>query len=182
MKSTVNRETLDYADSLTGKKAVIRYEPFSVNVTNAASYDQLFVYLVTDSLPCFMKVSGTNGHYSEKLNELMSYSLVVVAQKGTQWSWTRRDKIQPAEITVQLEPVAESQLRSNLDNAFGKNIGHDFRDELDAIIENRQYNIIQQERKKQQEIDAALLPIIFPQGHELPSPAPGAQPVFRSQK
>lgn len=176
LESTVTRTTLDYTDSATGKKAVIKYEPLTVTVADANEYELLSVYLVADSLPCFMKINGTNGTYAEKLNELMRYSLVVVGQKSGKWFWTTKYEVKPGTAEVQLEAIEESQLRVNLDHSFSKSLGNDFRKELDRMIETHQYTIALKARLKQEEIDQQIMPVIFPSysGFDMPLPQPGA--------
>jgi hypothetical protein len=161
-ESTLNRTTLDYTDPHSGKKAVIRYEPLTIKLTNAPDFEQVSVYLVSDSLPCFMQINGGNGIYSEKLNELMSYSLVVVAQKGKKWFYYKYDKIKPGTIDVQTEAISEEQLRTNLDYGFTASIGKDFRNEIDFMIETHAYTISRQARQKQEEIDRKIMHVIFP--------------------
>ncbi|MDQ3109236.1 MAG: hypothetical protein M3R17_05035, partial [Bacteroidota bacterium] len=134
-------------------------------------FEQVKVYLLADSLNSFMRVNKSGAVYSEKLNELLKYTLVVVAQKDKKWFWVQRSNVKPEAITVQLNEIAESQLRVNLDYSFTKKAGNDFRNDLDAMIEQHYYTIQLQERKKQEEIDNAIMPVIFPYW-ALPSPAP----------
>jgi hypothetical protein len=162
LEATKNRTTLDYTDPETGKKAIIKYEPFSVTINNENNYEQVKVYLLADSLNSFMRVSKSGTVYSEKLNELFNYSLVVVAQKDNKWFWVQQSDVKPGNISVTLNEIEESQLRVNLDDSFTKRAGENFRDDLDAMIEQHYYTIALQERKKQEEIDAAIMPVIFP--------------------
>lgn len=159
-ESTASRTTLDHTDSLTGKKAVIKYEEIKINISNASGYEQLSVYLVADSLPCFMKIKEANGMYSEKLNELMHYSVIIIGQKDKQWFSARRDRIKPGTVDVHLDQIAESQLRTDL-NAFSKSMGTDFSKEINTMIEERNYTIQLQSRKKQEETDNEIMKIIF---------------------
>lgn len=161
-EATLNRTTLDYTDTATGKKAVIKYEAFSVTINNENNYEQVKVYLLPDSLNSFMRMSKSGNVYSEKLNELFKYSLVVVAQKDQKWFWVQQDNVKPGNISVTLNEIEESQLRVNLDYSFTKRAGQDFRNDLDAMIEQHYYTIELQARKKQEEIDAAIMPVIFP--------------------
>ena len=173
LEATKNRTTLDYTDPETGKKAVIKYQPFSVTVNNETNYEQVKVYLLADSLNSFMRVSKSGNIYSEKLNELFNYSLVVVAQKDKKWFWVQQNDVKPGNISVTLNEIDESQLRVNLDDSFTKKAGENFRDDLDAMIEQHYYTIVLQERKKQEEIDAAIMPVIFPFYQPYGAPAPG---------
>ncbi|HEY6901807.1 MAG TPA: hypothetical protein VI233_14225, partial [Puia sp.] len=81
-ESVNNRTTLNYTDTATGKQAVIRYLPVSFQVDGAAEYDRLYVYLLPDRLSSFMRIGGSNGAFSGKLNELLKYDLVCIGYKG----------------------------------------------------------------------------------------------------
>jgi len=63
------------------KKAVINYLPVSFGVEQWYEYDRLYVYLLPDKLSSFMRLTGSDGKYSEKLDELMQYKLVCIATK-----------------------------------------------------------------------------------------------------
>ncbi|MEO5642090.1 MAG: hypothetical protein ABIQ40_10350 [Bacteroidia bacterium] len=162
LESTLTRTTLDYTDPNSGKKAVIKYEALSITVNNEANYEQVKVYLVPDSLNSFMRVSKNGAAYEEKLNELFNYTIIVVAQKDKKWFWAEQSKAKPGSANVTLNEIAESQLRVNLDRSFTKQAGKDFRSDLDAMIEQHEYFIQLKQRKKQEEIDAAIMPVIFP--------------------
>ncbi len=83
-ESVLNRASLDYSDAGTGKKAKINYLPVSFLVKESIQFDRLSVYLLPDKLSSFMLVSGSNGKYAEKLDELLKYKLVCVGFKGDQ--------------------------------------------------------------------------------------------------
>lgn len=161
-ESTVNRTTLDYTDPNSGKKAVIKYEALTISINEENQFEQVQVYLVPDSLNSFMKVDKKGSAFEEKLNELFKYSLVVVGQKGKKWYWSQQTNVKPGNPSVQLNEIAESQLRTNLNTSFTKKTGADFRTELDMMIEQHSYNIQLKKRQKQEEIDAAIMPVIFP--------------------
>ncbi|HET6992607.1 MAG TPA: hypothetical protein VFJ43_14835, partial [Bacteroidia bacterium] len=171
-ESTSTRTTLDYTDPNSGKKAVIRYEPLTISINNENEFEQVQVYLVPDSLNSFMKVTKEGTTFKENLNELFNYSLVVVAQKGNKWFWSQHDHVQPGNTSVQLDEIAESQLRVNLDYSFTKRAGENFRTELDMMIEQHSYNIQLKARQKQEEIDKAIMPVIFPYYMPAGNPTP----------
>jgi cytochrome c2 len=162
MESTINRSTLDYTDPLTRKKAVIKYEPLNVTVENSSNYQQLFVYLVSDSLPTFRKLEGYKGKYPEKLDELLSYSLVVIAEKDGKWFWETKDKIKPSSIQIKLKEIPEEKLRQELSRMFVSNLSTDLGKEITAMKATRKYKIQMTARKKQQQIDEEIQRVIFP--------------------
>lgn len=161
-ESTVMRTTLDYTDPITGKKAVIKYEPLQIIIPDAASYSQLMVYLVTDSLPCFMRVLETNGVYSEKLNELLDYSLVVMAEKDGTWYSATTPTVTPGSVNVKLIATDESTLRSSLNSEFGGKVGADFWSEINYMKDTHQFNVRKEKEREQLAIDEQIMRVIFP--------------------
>lgn len=161
-ESTANRTTLDYTDPKSGKKAVIKYEELKINIADAAKFSQIKVYLVSDSLPCFMKVNGTNGVYSEKLNELMEYSLVVLAESDGQWHYAETPKVTPGTVNVILKFTDEASLRKILDRKYSGRQEADFQTELNYMKATHKYNVRKQKETRQEEIDRKVMEVIFP--------------------
>lgn len=160
--ATTNRETLDYTDPLSGKKAVIRYEELKINIADASNYSQLMVYLMTDSLPCFQKVYNTSGEFKENLNELLEYSLVVIAEKDGTWFSATTPKVTPGTVNVTLKSTDEATLRENLNSTFAGSVGSDFGAEVNYMKATHSYNVRKEKERKQEEIDAQVMKIIFP--------------------
>ena len=116
--STLTRTTLDYTDSATMKKAVIRYLPVSFQIADWKSLSRLYVYLLPDKLSSFMLMSGSEGVYTEKLNELLKYDLVCIGYKGDQAWYYHQGDIRPAVYTnIQLKSVSAEELASQLNQA-----------------------------------------------------------------
>lgn len=161
-ESTANRTTLDYTDPKNGKKAVIEYEELKIKIADAAKFSQIKVYLVSDSLPCFMKVNGTNGVYSEKLNELMEYSLVVLAESDGQWHYAETPKVTPGTVNVTLKFTDEASLRKILDRKYSGRQEADFQTELNYMKSTHKYNVRKQKEARQEEIDRKVMEVIFP--------------------
>ncbi|HTL80787.1 MAG TPA: hypothetical protein VL651_03735 [Bacteroidia bacterium] len=162
LESTVNRTTLDYTNPVTGKRAVIKYEELKINVTDETKYEQLMVYLLPDSLKSFMKVNKSGSVYSEKLNELFRYSLVLVGQKDKKWFYARRDNVKPGSVDISTDEISEAQLKENLETSFSTTAAQDFRTDIEAMITTHQYNIAHAKVQKQDAIDAAIENVIFP--------------------
>ncbi len=161
-ESTRSRTTIDYTDLQTGKKAVIKYEPVTINIFESKNYDQLTVYLIPDSLKSFMKVNGSHGKYSEKLNELFNYDLIIIGEKDGKYFWGKRNKIKPENIDLHLEPIVENQLKTELNSSFSTTVNDDFKKEMDVMQEEHDYKIQMKARQKQEEIDSEIMTVIFP--------------------
>jgi hypothetical protein len=145
-ESTTNRTTLDYNDPNTGKKAVIKYQAVSFQINNRNDYDRLYVYLLPDSLNSFMQMDGSNGVYSEKLNELMKYDVVYVAYKGDRSFFYSRKNIQPQEFRdIVLNEISPQNLDQQL-NSIGN---RDQAGELKKENEFHKFEITDLKRQKQ---------------------------------
>jgi hypothetical protein len=117
IEATRNRTTVNYTDSATGKKAVIRYLPFSLQVQKVDSFDRLYAYLLPVQLNSFMRVADSSGIYLEKLNELIQYKLICIAWKGKQAFFYRQDDVEPkAYGPVVLTAIGEKELNRLLNN------------------------------------------------------------------
>jgi hypothetical protein len=129
-EATLNRTTLDYTDSMTNKKAVIRYLPMSLHIADWKSYDRLYVYLLPDQLSSFMRVSGSEGNYSENLNELLKYQLVCIGYKADQPWYYHQDELAPATYeNIQLSSISAEELTAQLTQAGNRTQGEDLQNE-----------------------------------------------------
>lgn len=160
IESTVNRSTLDFTDTETGKKAVIKYEKLNVRVDNAVDFDRCYAYLIPDRLSCFQRMKGTSGLFNENLNELIHYSVLVAGFRGDKLYGAKIATAKPGEFTVHLEkmdPAAFGDLGSGSSDAI-KEVVEDLNfHRFEEKEEQRQKKIIQREA-----IRARLWRIVFP--------------------
>jgi len=67
-----------------------------------------------------MRIEGANGKYDEKLNELMKYTLVIIAYKGDHPYFYEQAAVKPQEYAgIQLTGIDEQELARKL-NGMGK--------------------------------------------------------------
>lgn len=148
--STLDRTTLDFTDSSTGKNATIQYLPVSFQVEQANEYDRLYVYLLPDGLSSFMRLTGADGKYAEKLNELMAYSAVIIGYKGEQAFLYTLEEVKPQGYTgIRLTAVSHHDLEKKLHKMEKRTQGTSIQKELDYF---RFENTDQPRRKKNQEL------------------------------
>ena len=163
VESTVNRSTLDYTDTQTGKKAVINYEAVSIEVNQWKEYDQLYVYLIPDKLSSFMRVNGANGKYSEKLNELIKYKLICIAYKGEQSYYYSMDNVEAKEYTdIVFTAIQKEELGMKLNGISNLS-------QASAVLKENEYFQLydidqkrQANRKTLQILRGKVLLVIFP--------------------
>lgn len=116
-ESTRNRTTLDYTDPNSGAKAVIKYQTMKVEIMNKEKFDQVFVYLIPDSLSSFNRMKSTdNIHFELALNELLHYKLVCIAYLGDQVYYDEMRNVEPKEYKITLFPSSKFKVRTLLRN------------------------------------------------------------------
>lgn len=163
-KSTANRETLDYTDSTTGKRAVIKYEPVKFEFQYHTSYDGLFVYLIPDSLNSFMRVElDESDQYTEKLNELMSYKMIAIGYKGEEIFYTQINDLMPKKYTaINLEVITKAKLNKVLNQSNKSSHSKAMIDEA----RTQHYFLRDLKRQKEvreiKELRERLRPVVFP--------------------
>ena len=113
--ATSNRTMLDYTDPSTGKKAVIKYTSVTFPIAGWKGYDRLYVYLLPSELSSFMLLPGTDGVYTEKLNELIKYDLVCLGYKGEQTFYYHQPGVQPGiHDSIRLSSISAEELTRQL--------------------------------------------------------------------
>jgi hypothetical protein len=131
-ESVANRSTMNFTDKVTGKTATIKYLSAIFKIPKYKAYDRLYVYLLPDKLSSFMRISGSNGNFSEKLDELMRYRLVCIAYTGDQAFLYIQNDILPKEYgSIGLIPVEEKELKRQLNETGGKTQTADLVNEME---------------------------------------------------
>ena len=163
LASVYSRTTLDYTDPLSGKRANIKYRPFSIRVARSAEYDRLYVYLLADKLSSFIRVEGDKGKYGGQLNELMKYNLVCIGYKDEQAFVYLGDDIRPGEYpAVEMTAVGEKELSERLNGRGSLDQAADLRKENGFF----QFEIRDQKRVRYnlalKELRNKVVKVIFP--------------------
>jgi hypothetical protein len=165
MESLNNRETLDYTDPTTGKKAIIKYESITVSIKDEVKFDRLFVYVLPDKLNSFMKMKKEENKFTEKLNELMTHNLVCLGYVGEQAYFYSLDGVAPKDYKdIDLKPLSQSELKHNLnryDNTQRKNLLKDFDYQLFEVKEKIRQDKLEERRKFREEIMSVIFPCEF---------------------
>jgi hypothetical protein len=112
--ATQKRQSLNYTDPVTGKKAQLTYKEAAVEIENAAQFERTVVYLIPKQLSSYQRMPLRQGIYKENLNSLLAYDAVALAYKGTQACLWRQADVQAQTYRITLQPVSETELRSLL--------------------------------------------------------------------
>lgn len=169
MESLNNRETLDYTDPETGKKAVIKYEPISISVKDEAKYDRVFVYIIPDQLNSFIRMKKEGDKYTEKLNELMNNKLICLAYIGEQAYFYSDDEVTRNEYSIELVKISQADLKDKFnryDRKQSKNLLREMDYQFIEVKESRRQDILMKRRHLREEIEK----VIFPCSMAMPAP------------
>ena len=162
IEATVTRSSMSYTDDKTGKTATLTYTPFTVDVVDRASYEDLKVYLLPKQLNSFQRMQEIGGSFSEKLNSIFAYDLVCFGMKdGKQMAFSQASVNQTPSVTATLKPVDDNGLRKLL-RAHDRSVENGLRDEahfMSWLNADRQRSKSNQARV---DLKNALLPVVFP--------------------
>ena len=161
-EATTNRTTLNYTDSSSGKTATIKYESVSFQLNKPEQYDDLYVYLLPDSLNSFMRLMPVNGQYTEKLNELITYKLVCVGYKGDRAFFYSQPAIEPKAYTnIELAEISTSELNRLLNQDKNRNPGAGVQKELTYYQFNKKDKIRQKNNADMKLLKHKISLVIF---------------------
>ena len=67
---------------MTTQRATIVYNDFALEVTDSRQYGKLMLYLFPHGLNSFVRIDPVNGKFSRRLNDEMTYDVVVIGISG----------------------------------------------------------------------------------------------------
>lgn len=162
LSTTVNRTTLNYTDPESGKKAIIKYEPITVNVNNFKSYDRVVSYMIPDKLSSFQLMKNIGSVFKENLNELMNCSIVTVGFKDDK-TFYNEIKLAKAQVySVDLTVIKNTDLDKKLNLSFPLNQKLDMMKDIDYQLFDIKEIARQKQIQKREEIRNRLYSVVFP--------------------
>lgn len=161
-ESVTKRETLDYTDK-DGNRAVIKYEPISLEIANAAEFDRVLVYMLPNDLYSFQRMTQSGNKYSEKLNELFEYDVMCIGFKGEDSFIHHLKKAEPKDYgAVTLEYIPETELEKLLyrvkDYSVQRNLKEDLAYQKFDIKEQKRVA----QRLKREQLRSEMYAVVFP--------------------
>lgn len=160
LEATRNRESLEYVDE-TGKKAMITYSPLTITVKDSKLFDQLYAYLIPDSLSSFQRINEYEGKFSEKLNSLLHYDLFILGYKNKQPYIFNQGNIKPGSYEFALRLSSKAEMESKL-SGYSASKAKDFEAEFRYMdfeqAENRRKTILLEVSRQREEIAQAIFP------------------------
>lgn len=161
-EQTKNRETISITDTISGKTATIKYEPFEVEVKDKANYDRVYAYLLPQEWNSFQRMNDSGTYYHENLNELINYSYCIVGYKGADVYWNYGKEIKSQNISVSLEKTKSSKIKS----VIGRNSSNEMKNEMVRDLNFHLFEFEEARRldkvKSDQELRKKIKETIFP--------------------
>jgi len=131
--ATTNRESMTYTDPETGKTATLTYKELNITIEDRAQYDNVFIYLLPDSLNSFQRIEEYGNEFKEKLNMLFKYDAIAIAYKGDKIFFYKQTSIQPGQYTFRLSSITETELKKIL-NSYSKEKSSDMLNEYEYRV------------------------------------------------
>jgi len=159
-EATAKRQTLDYVDPTSGKKALIRYTPLTLTIKDSKNYDRIVAYLIPDKLSTFQRIPFKENAYKENLNELIHYSAVVFGFKGDDIYVNCIKEAKVGEQTLDLSLMSRKQVTDySFLNSGAKT---DLIGELNHQLFEHKEVLRKTKLTKRDEVKRRLMPVVFP--------------------
>ncbi|MCU0433001.1 MAG: cytochrome c [Bacteroidia bacterium] len=158
---TTKRNSGEIVDPVTGKTAKLTYSDFKAVLNESSRFAQLRIYLVSDSLPSYMRLTQNENEFAEKLNDLLLYNLVMIGKKDNKWYYFESKDISPGTLSINPSPISPGELSINLNRLKPKSAQLQFDLEIKAIELEETASLRMQIREKQKTRDEAIMKAIF---------------------
>lgn len=162
LESTINRTTLNFTDSWTDKKAIIKYEPITIAVNDYKNYDRVVCYMIPNKLSSFQLMKNAPNGFKETLNELMNYSIITIGFKGNDTYYNEISSANAQAYTIDLKKIKTSELDKKLSVSFQLNQQADILRDIDYQLFDINETKRQAKINKREEIRSRLYPVVFP--------------------
>ena len=161
-----DRKTFDLTDHKTGKKAQIKYNPFSFKVENHQKYDLVYAYLLPSNLNSYQRIIGRNGNFDYPLNSEMTYDLAIVGISDKGFYYKEIRSIQTGDLgSISLEKISENELDTKIQQ-MNKNRGANepisISEELEWLILEQKNYIVEKQRQEEKAFRDMMRDVIFP--------------------
>ncbi len=163
--ATVNRESMDRIDPVSGKRVKITYNDFTFNVSNHDKYLKLYAYVFPHELNSYQRIEGKNGQFSYPLNDDIIYDIGVVGITENGYEYYQKQTFKEGELgDISLKKVSEEQMKSSIKQLNKKRKGKTMPigDEVQWLIRERKDYKEQKLRKEMEVFRRELSKVVFP--------------------
>lgn len=164
-ETTLARKTGKFYDQVTGKTAIIKYNPFTFKVKDHEKYERIFAYLLPDKLNSYHRLDDNNGTFNYSLNDALKYDLAIVGIGLDGFSFVKRIRVKQGDLgTVTLHPISEVKMNNTIYD-LNKKRGMSAFDVVDELkwLQKEQRNYVELKRQEDERIfRAKVRPSIYP--------------------
>lgn len=163
--ATVNRESMDRINPVSGKRVKITYNDFSFDVTDSDKYIKLYAYVFPDKLNSYQRIEGKNGKFTYPLNDDLIYDIAVVGITEEGYEYFQKMTFKTGELgNIALNKVSEKVMKASIKQLNRKRIGKPMRinEELEWLMKERKDYKEQKLRKKMEGFRRELEGRIYP--------------------
>lgn len=168
MDATVNRESMDRIDPVSGKRVQLTYNDFSFTVPNAEKYIKLYAYIFPHQLNSFQRISGENGVFSYPLNDDILYDMAVVGITENGYEFFQKQTFKQGELgAIVLKKVSEKEMKVSIEQLNKKRTNKpiNISNEVKWLIQEQADYKEQKLRKEmdtfRQELASKIFPCMF---------------------
>lgn len=163
--ATRNRQTTTIVNPITGETAEIKYNEFSVEISNSEKYGKLFAYLFPSEINSYQRITSTNGKIEYTLNDDMIYDVAVVGINDSGYHYYQKQSFKKGDLgTVKLTKINEEQFKASLKqiNRRRASKSMNISNEMDWLIREKKDYTEKRKRKEDSEFRRKVAGKIFP--------------------
>jgi TonB family protein len=109
------RSRQNFQGNYGGKKIDVKYNDFTVEVKDHKRFARLFTYLLPDKFNSYQRISDNNGTFSYRLNDDISYNIVILGFNEQGFYYHEKTKINEGDFyDIKLESISEDVFKQRI--------------------------------------------------------------------
>ena len=142
-----------------GKKTSITYSNWKMTVRNAGNYDQINVYTIPTEFNSYIKLNPSNGTYTYRLNNSLTYQTVVIAWNEGGMYYYQADA-SAGEVKVELQKTTKKEWNEKIKTSLSA--VNNMTEELDYAEYIQKDTKRQKNNKFRRELRSKIMTLVFP--------------------
>lgn len=163
-EATAQRASMKYTDIKSGKTAAITYSPLVIKPAKKEDYDRIVCYLMPNNLSSFQLMKDTAGAFTEKLNSLFVYAMVVVGYKGEKTFYKDVQYQKPGEYSIDLDEIDPETLTRRLNARYSWAGTKDVIRDIDFGLFKQKEDIRIQKIANREKLRQRIFSVVYPCG------------------
>jgi hypothetical protein len=161
--ATRNRKTTKV--TFNGKTSIIKYNDFSLTVTNHKDYERLFVYLLPNKLNSYQRIGHENGKVDYPLNDKISYDVVILGMNETGYYYHEIRQIKEGTFgEISLSSISEDEFEKRISQLNKNRLDSPMKinDELEWLKLEKENYKVQRMREEERRFLERIRKVVFP--------------------